>query len=268
MGSVPVGRKKRAERRRRPADVPLADRGGRLVGLAAVRRGEPDRPGRPGPGSPVAGRRGHLGAGHRRGLRHRAAPQDHRRRAPGSRSVNPLRDHRVGWACVTKVDLADLLRVHCRGQPGQGQREGHQRLGRALLAAPQARRGNQGPPAGRAGGSGRPSLGTFGLGAVTAAAAAIPVSASPAGAVVGRGGSRAGRPGAQRVRHRRQGRGGLGRRHRGDRRRRPGPRQPGRRQAGLDGRGRCRRFPPRGLARAAEQYLGPDGARSPCSSPR
>ncbi len=26
---------------------------------------------------------------------------------------NPLRDHRAGWAAVTKVDLADLLRVHC-----------------------------------------------------------------------------------------------------------------------------------------------------------
>lgn len=26
---------------------------------------------------------------------------------------NPLRDHHVGWACVAKVDLADLLRVHC-----------------------------------------------------------------------------------------------------------------------------------------------------------
>jgi len=40
---------------------------------------------------------------------------------------NPLRDHRIGWAGVVKVDLADLLRVHCRwagpadaasGQPG------------------------------------------------------------------------------------------------------------------------------------------------------
>jgi len=40
---------------------------------------------------------------------------------------NPLRDHRIGWAGVAKVDLADLLRVHCRwagpadaapGQPG------------------------------------------------------------------------------------------------------------------------------------------------------
>ncbi len=25
---------------------------------------------------------------------------------------NPLRDHRIGWGCVAKVDLADLLRVH------------------------------------------------------------------------------------------------------------------------------------------------------------
>jgi hypothetical protein len=27
--------------------------------------------------------------------------------------VNPLRDHHVGWANVSEVDLADLLRVHC-----------------------------------------------------------------------------------------------------------------------------------------------------------
>jgi hypothetical protein len=26
---------------------------------------------------------------------------------------NPLRDHQIGWASVTKVDLTDLLRVHC-----------------------------------------------------------------------------------------------------------------------------------------------------------
>ncbi len=32
---------------------------------------------------------------------------------------NPLRDHRVPWQLVSKVDLADLLRVHCR-QPGKG----------------------------------------------------------------------------------------------------------------------------------------------------
>ena len=35
---------------------------------------------------------------------------------------NPLRDYRVGWARVTKIDLADLLRVHC--DPGQGQPAG------------------------------------------------------------------------------------------------------------------------------------------------
>ena len=32
---------------------------------------------------------------------------------------NPLRDHRIGWAGVTKVDLADLLRVHCDWAPGR-----------------------------------------------------------------------------------------------------------------------------------------------------
>ena len=33
---------------------------------------------------------------------------------------NPLRDHRIGWAGVTEVDLVDLLRVHCAwgGPPG------------------------------------------------------------------------------------------------------------------------------------------------------
>jgi hypothetical protein len=35
---------------------------------------------------------------------------------------NPLRDHRIGWAGVTQVDLADLLRVHCAvgAQPAAG----------------------------------------------------------------------------------------------------------------------------------------------------
>jgi Bacterial PH domain len=28
---------------------------------------------------------------------------------------NPLRDHRIGWAGVARVDLIDLLRVHCDG---------------------------------------------------------------------------------------------------------------------------------------------------------
>jgi Bacterial PH domain len=33
---------------------------------------------------------------------------------------NPLRDHRIGWAGVAEIDLADLLRVHCAwgGSPG------------------------------------------------------------------------------------------------------------------------------------------------------
>ena len=33
---------------------------------------------------------------------------------------NPLRDHRIGWACVAEMDLVDLLRVHCAwgGPPG------------------------------------------------------------------------------------------------------------------------------------------------------
>jgi hypothetical protein len=35
---------------------------------------------------------------------------------------NPLRDHRIGWAGVAQVDLADLLRVHCEvaAQPATG----------------------------------------------------------------------------------------------------------------------------------------------------
>jgi len=30
---------------------------------------------------------------------------------------NPLRDHRIGWAGVAKIDLVDLLRVHCAWGP-------------------------------------------------------------------------------------------------------------------------------------------------------
>jgi hypothetical protein len=33
--------------------------------------------------------------------------------------VNPLRDHRAGWATVTEVDLADLVRVRCELGPGR-----------------------------------------------------------------------------------------------------------------------------------------------------
>jgi Bacterial PH domain len=33
--------------------------------------------------------------------------------------VNPLRDHHAGWATVTEVDVADLVRVHCQLAPGR-----------------------------------------------------------------------------------------------------------------------------------------------------
>jgi Bacterial PH domain len=74
--------------------------------------------------------------------------------------MNPLRDHHIGWAGVTNVDLADLLRVHCQGQG----REKiiycwavHYSRRRKLAAETRARR-----QAARAS-SGRQSLGTFGL---------------------------------------------------------------------------------------------------------
>lgn len=39
--------------------------------------------------------------------------------ADGVTVMNPLRDHRVGWTGVAKVDLSELLRVHCvAGQGG------------------------------------------------------------------------------------------------------------------------------------------------------
>jgi hypothetical protein len=34
---------------------------------------------------------------------------------------NPLRDHRVRWGAVTKVDAVHALRVHCAAAPGAGQ---------------------------------------------------------------------------------------------------------------------------------------------------
>jgi hypothetical protein len=50
---------------------------------------------------------------------------------------NPLRDHRVGWACVTNIDLADLLRVHT--DPGQPQPGGIAAAGQAGQAGQQAK---------------------------------------------------------------------------------------------------------------------------------
>ncbi len=73
--------------------------------------------------------------------------------------VNPLRDHHVGWAAVTNVDLADLLRVHCKNA-GQDKVINswavHYSRRRKMAAENKARRA-----AGRSGR--RPAFGTFGL---------------------------------------------------------------------------------------------------------
>jgi hypothetical protein len=75
--------------------------------------------------------------------------------------VNPLRDHHIGWAGVTQVDLADLLRVHCRRGPDDTKViyswAVHYSRRRKAAAEVKARR-----TAARAS-SGRPSFGTFGL---------------------------------------------------------------------------------------------------------
>ena len=80
---------------------------------------------------------------------------------------NPLRDHHVGWAGVTQVDLADLLRVHTKGQDGNDQ-DGkdkvvyswavHYSRRRKMAAETKARRTAARNSSGR-----RSSFGTFGL---------------------------------------------------------------------------------------------------------
>ncbi len=67
---------------------------------------------------------------------------------------NPLRDHRIGWAGVARIDLVDLLRVHCAwgGPPGAvpADREHHKIISawaihysrrRQMAAEAKARRG-------------------------------------------------------------------------------------------------------------------------------
>jgi Bacterial PH domain len=74
--------------------------------------------------------------------------------------VNPLRDYHIGWAGVTKVDLADLLRVHCQVQGGGKIIYAwavHYSRRRKLAADAKTRR-----QAARAN-SGRSTFGTFGL---------------------------------------------------------------------------------------------------------
>jgi hypothetical protein len=66
---------------------------------------------------------------------------------------NPLRDHRIGWAGVTKVDLVDLLRVHCDRAPGSPGDKKHTKVisswavhysrRRQLTAEAKARRGSR-----------------------------------------------------------------------------------------------------------------------------
>ena len=139
---------------------------------------------------------------------------------------NPLRDHRIGWAGVAKVDLADLLRVHCRwagpadAAPGQpGGKEHHKVISawavhysrrRQLAAEARARRAARSP------GLRRSSLGlpSGGRGLPYGGAVSGPEGSSPGGR------SGEDRPGAQRARHRGQSRGRLGQRHHGAGRRR------------------------------------------------
>jgi hypothetical protein len=75
--------------------------------------------------------------------------------------VNPLRDHHIGWAGVTKVDLADLLRVHCGGQGREKVIYSwavHYSRRRKLMAESRARRTAARVSSGR-----RSAFGTFGL---------------------------------------------------------------------------------------------------------
>jgi len=85
---------------------------------------------------------------------------------------NPLRDYRIGWAGVAKVDLADLLRVHCRwagpadAAPGQPGKEHHKVISawavhysrrRQLTAEARARRAARSPELRRRSSLGLPS---------------------------------------------------------------------------------------------------------------
>jgi hypothetical protein len=98
---------------------------------------------------------------------------------------NPLRDHRIGWAGVTQVDLVDLLRVHCAwrapaGAASAGQEHAkvisawavHYSRRRQLAAEARSRRATRAP--------GRSSLGfpSSGRGPVYSAPVSGPGAAS------------------------------------------------------------------------------------------
>jgi Bacterial PH domain len=71
--------------------------------------------------------------------------------------INPLRNHHVGWAGVTKVDLADMLRIHTRDKTVHSWAVQYSRR-RKLAAEAKARRTAMRASSGR-----RSSFGTFGL---------------------------------------------------------------------------------------------------------
>ena len=75
--------------------------------------------------------------------------------------VNPLRDHHIGWAGVTKVDLADLLRIHYQDQDRDKAIYSwavHYSRRRQFSAEAKARRAAARQSSGR-----RSAFGTFGL---------------------------------------------------------------------------------------------------------
>jgi hypothetical protein len=75
--------------------------------------------------------------------------------------VNPLRDHHIGWAGVTKVDLADLLRIHYQDQDRDKAIYSwavHYSRRRQFSAEAKARRAAARQSSGR-----RSSFGTYGL---------------------------------------------------------------------------------------------------------
>jgi hypothetical protein len=60
----------------------------------------------------------------------------------GIEVLNPLRDHRVPWSMVEEIDLASLLRVHCRtpGSEAQGESSGRKTKKISAWAVPYSRR--------------------------------------------------------------------------------------------------------------------------------
>jgi hypothetical protein len=95
---------------------------------------------------------------------------------------NPLRDHHIGWAGVTQVDLTDLLRVHCApSYPGQrgkviGSWAVHYSRRRKLVAETRMRRGTS-RVASRRWSLGLPYDGSRGTGPVPASLADSPPEA-------------------------------------------------------------------------------------------